>query len=49
MNILEDKTPSPPTGEITLENLRKLDAANQKQKQDFKKKKQERPAWAMTK
>jgi len=45
--VLEDKTPPAQRGEITSDNLRKLDAANEKG--EFKKKKQEKPAWAMTK
>lgn len=41
MNVLEEKTPPPqgPSGELTADNLRKLDALNErKEKADFKKK-----------
>lgn len=54
MNVLEEKTPPPqgPSGELTADNLRKLDALNErKEKADFKKKpeKAQKPVWAMTK
>lgn len=45
LNVLDEKTPPAPTGELTADNLRRLDAANEKK--EFKKK--EKPVWAMTK
>ena len=55
MNVLDDKVDAPaPTGELNANNLRMLDAANQKEKRvkkgdEFKKKHAEKPVWAMTK
>lgn len=52
LNVLDEKTPPPPpSNELTADNLRRLDAQNaQKPKgEEFKKKKGEKPAWAMTK
>jgi hypothetical protein len=39
LNVLEEKTPaSGPSGELNAENLRRLDALNDKKERDFKKK-----------
>ena len=45
LNVLDEKAPPAPAGELTADNLRRLDAANEKK--EFKKK--EKPVWAMTK
>jgi hypothetical protein len=51
LNVLDEKTPPPPSGELTADNLRRLDALNdRKERGDFKKKeKGDKPVWAMTK
>jgi hypothetical protein len=57
LNVLDEKSPPAPSGELTLDNLRRLDAANENEKkhqrepkkgEEFKKK-GEKPIWAMTK
>ena len=32
MNVLEDKAPAPVVGELNMNNLRRLDAANESEK-----------------
>jgi hypothetical protein len=32
LNVLEEKTPPQPTGELTADNLRKLDALNEQKR-----------------
>ena len=51
LNVLDDKPPAPRSGELTLDNLRKLDGDNERKekKGDEFKKKGEKPLWAMTK
>jgi hypothetical protein len=51
LNVLDEKTPPPPSGELTADNLRRLDALNdRKERGDFKKKeKGDKPVWAKTK
>jgi hypothetical protein len=36
MNVLEDKTPAPVVGELNIDNLRRLDAANENEKKEKK-------------
>ena len=51
LTVLDDKISPPVSGDLTLDNLRKLDADNEKKSrkgEEFKKK-GERPLWAMTK
>lgn len=50
MNVLDEKTPpAQSNGELTLDNLRRLDAQNENKKGGDFKKKNDKPVWAMTK
>jgi hypothetical protein len=50
MNVLDEKTPPVQSnGELTLDNLRRLDAQNENKKGGDFKKKNDKPVWAMTK
>ena len=50
MSVLDEKAPpAHSNGELTLDNLRRLDSQNDNKKGGQFKKKNEKPVWAMTK